>query len=382
MNRKQFLVSLAVLVVLAAAAAAVVLSDRSAWNTIEARTGQKIIPGLKIADVAEIAIRDSSGELHLARGPDGWEVRERADFPADTARIGELLVKLAESKAVQSEALPADDRARLELLEPKEKGAAGAGVVLELKGGKGALLGRLLLGKPIFNSAQLASLGGPRNEPTGRYVLAGEDVGTMLAVAEPFSQVQSKPQEWLVKDLLRVDIAKSIASTGKDGRRRWTVSRKSDGADWTFADSNGRPDLQKATDLASALGWIDLVDVVPDPAKADTGLAHGIAIKAETFDGVTYTVRIGNAAGPNYYVGFQIAGEAAETRVAAKGEKPEDKAKNDKAFEDRRKKLAEQVEREKRLSQWTYLVAKSSIEALLRDRAQLLPEKKKRAGKT
>ena len=67
MNRKQFLVSLAVLVVLAAAAAAVVLSDRSAWNTVETRTGQKIVPGLKIADVAEVAIQDSSGQLHLVR---------------------------------------------------------------------------------------------------------------------------------------------------------------------------------------------------------------------------------------------------------------------------------------------------------------------------
>ena len=382
MNRKQFLVSLAVLVVLAAAAAAVVLSDRSAWNTVETRTGQKIVPGLKIADVAEVAIQDSSGQLHLVRGADGWKVRERADFPADTARIGELLLKLAELKAVQSEALPAGERARLELLEPKVKGAAGAGVALELKDGKGAVLGRLILGKQIFKSAEVASLGSGRPEASGRYVLAGDDAATMLAVAEPLAQVESKPDPWLVKELIRVDVAKSIASTGKDGRRRWTVSRKSDGADWTFSDSKGKPDLQKATDLSSSLGWIDLVDVVPDPAKVDTGLDHGVAIKAETFDGITYTLRVGNAAGQNYYLGFQVEGEPAKQRVAPKGEKAEDKARNDKSFEDRRKKLVEQIEREKRLSRWTYLVAKNSIEPLLRDRTQLLPEKKKSIKKT
>lgn len=376
MNRKQFLLSLAVLIVLAVAGAAVVWSDRSAWNKAETKVGQKVIPGLKIADVAEIAINDSSGELHLVRSQGGWTVRERADFPADTGRIGELLVKLAELKAVQSEALPADGRARFDLAEPKEKGTAGAGIALELKDGKGAVIGRLLLGKQIFKSAELASMGNSPTEASGRYVLARGDAGTMFAVAEPFSQVESKPDQWLVKDLIRVDVAKTISSAGKDGKRRWIVSRKSDGADWIFSDSKGRPDLQKATDLASTLGWINLVDVVPDPAKADTGLDRPVIIKAETFDGITYTVRIGNAAGENYYVRYEVAGEPAKTRAAPKGEKAEEKAKNDKAFEERRKKLIEQVEREKRLSHWTYLVAKSSIEPLLRDRAQLLPEKR------
>ena len=121
---------------------------------------------------------------------------------------------------------------------------------------------------------------------------------------------------------------------------------------------------------------------MPDPAKVDTGLDHGVAIKAETFDGITYTLRVGNAAGQNYYLGFQVEGEPAKQRVAPKGEKAEDKARNDKSFEDRRKKLVEQIEREKRLSRWTYLVAKNSIEPLLRDRTQLLPEKKKSIKKT
>jgi hypothetical protein len=64
------------------------------------------------------------------------------------------------------------------------------------------------------------------------------------------------------------------------------------------------------------------------------------------------------------------------SRKPAKNEKPEDKAKNDKAFEDARKKLVEKVGREKKLEPWTYLVAKTSLDPLLRDRKQLMPEKK------
>jgi hypothetical protein len=75
------------------------------------------------------------------------------------------------------------------------------------------------------------------------------------------------------------------------------------------------------------------------------------------------------------------AGEPRKTRTPAKGEKAEDKAKNDKGFDERRKKLLEQLEREKKLERWVYLVAKNGLEPLLRDRPGLMPEKKKAAKK-
>ena len=385
MNRKQFLAVLAALVVLVAAAAGVVLSDRSAWTSADSRAGQRAVPGLKIADVAEIAIRDSSGELHLVRGQAGWSVRERADFPADTDRVAAVLVKLAEMKVVQSEPLIESQRARLELVEPnliesKDK-AQGAGTVLELKDAKGGKLGRLLLGKKIVKGPPAGSPARGEPEATGRYVTAGDDVGTMLAVGDPLTQVESRPQAWLVKDLVRAEGVKSV-SASKDGRPRWRVTRESESLDWKLAGSGERPDLQKATDLASSLGWVNLVDVVAEPAKANTGLQHAVVINAETFDGLGYTLKIGERAGDNYYVGVAIAGEPRKTRTPAKGEKAEDKAKNDSAFEERRKKLLEQVEREKKLERWVYLVSKTGVDPLLRDRQQLLPEKKKAAKKS
>jgi len=380
MNRRQFFIALAVLAILAAAGAAVVLSDRSAWTSADSRAGQKAIAGLRLSEVAEIAITDPGGELHLARGETGWSVRERAGFAADTDRIAALLVKLAELKIVQSEPLPESQRVRLELLEPKGK-VAGAGTLIELKDAKGGSLGRLLLGKKIVKSSPVASLSRGEAEATGRYLVAGGEAATLLAVGEPLAEVESSPERWLVKDLLRADGAKSISSS-KDGRERWSVARETESADWKFSGSKEKPDLQKATDLASSLGWVNLVDVVADPAKDDTGLDHAIVIKADTFDGLSYTLRVGKQAGNNYYVRVAVAGEPGRTRTPAKGEKAEDKAKNDKEFEERRKKLVEKVEREKKLERWTYLVAKSGLDPLLRDRAGLMPEKKKGAKKT
>ncbi len=381
MNRKQFLVIIAVLAVLVVAAAAVLLSDRSGWKTTETRAGQKVIPGLKISEVAEIAIRNASGELHLVKGTGGWSVRERADFPADTDRIGELLIKLAELKIVQDEILPENQRARLQLVEPKDQATQDSGTLLELKDAKGASLDRLLLGKKVLRNTEVASPARGEDAAAGRYLVAGKDAGRMLAVSEPFTQVEPRADAWLVKDLIRIDQVKSLTATGRDGKPRWTVTRDSESADWKFAGSKEKPDLQKATDLASSVSWMNLVDVVADPANAGTGLDRAVVIRVQTFDGPAYTLRIGNEAGGNYYVGVAAAGEPQKRRVPAKNEKAEDKAKNDKEFEERRKKLVEKLEREKKLERWTYRVAKAGIEPLLRDRAQLLPEKKKDAKK-
>lgn len=375
MNRKQFLLILGVLAVLVAAAAGVALSDRSTWSSADARAGQKALPGLKISDVAEIAIQDASGGLHLRRGPSGWTLRERADFAADTDRVAAMLVKLAEAKVVQSEPLVESQRARLELVEPKDK-AAGAGTAVELKDAKGAVLGRLLLGKKIMKGSAMASLGRPEADATGRYLVAGGDAA-VLAVGDPLLEAEAKPRDWLVKDLLRVEGTKTVTSS-----KGWTATRNTEGMDWKLAGSGKAPDLQKATDLASSLGWVNLVDVVPDPAKADTGLDHPVTIQAQTFDGLKYTLKIGKQVDSSYYLRIAVAGEPPKTRKPEKNEKAEDREKKDKAFEEQRKKLVEKVEREKKLEPWTYLVAKTSLDPLLRDAAQLMPEKKKPAKKT
>ena len=375
MSRKQFLVVLALLVVLAAAAGGVALSERSAWTSADSRAGQKAIAGLKIADVAEVTIRDASGESHLKRGPSGWTVSERADFPADTDHVAAMLVSLAETKVVQSEPLAEGQRARLGLVEPKDK-AAGAGTVLELKDSKDAVLGRLLLGKKIVKPSAMASLGRPETDATGRYVLAGDDTKTVLAVGDPLLQVVANPQSWLVKDLLRVEGSKTITSS-----KGWTVTRNTEGMDWKLG-SGQTPDLQKATDLSSSLGWVNLVDVVADPAKADTGLNHPVTIQSKTFDGLSYTVKIGKPVDSNYYLRFTVAGGPSAKRIPEKNEKAEDKAKKDKDFEDRRRKLLEKVQGEKKLEAWTYVVAKTTVNPLLRDGKQLLPEKKKPAKKS
>ena len=155
MSRKHFLILLAVLVVLGAAGAWITWADRSDWQKVDMRVGQKMLPAFKAVDVAEIALRDGRGEVHLRKTGTEWTVQERADFPVDVSRLSEMLNKTSDLKIVQTEKLEAAQRAGFQLVEPPAGKAAsangaevaGGGTVVEMKDAAGKPMARLLLGK-------------------------------------------------------------------------------------------------------------------------------------------------------------------------------------------------------------------------------------------
>jgi len=111
-------------------------------------------------------IGDSSGELHLLREPSAGAC---ASAPASrripTASPG--CCQLAETKVVQSEPLVESQRARLELVEPKDK--ARAGTAVELKTRKAAC------SASCSSEEDLEGVGDgidrrPEADATGRYV--------------------------------------------------------------------------------------------------------------------------------------------------------------------------------------------------------------------
>ncbi len=376
MSGKQFLIVLAILVGLAAAGAGVLWMDRSSWQQTDARIGQRLIPALKLSEIAEIRIQDAAGAATLVQSEGDWRVRERADFPADVNLIREFLLKLAESKVVQTDPLPESQRARLQLQEPKSGAEKSSGTILELKDGKARPVARLLLGKKVLKQSE----GGPAaGVPSGRYVLSA-DGKSVEAVSDPLNQVELKPEAWLAKDLVKIERIKSISAQGGDGKARWAVVRDNENADWKFADSPGKPDNSKVQDLVSSLYSMNLEDVATD--TKDAGLDRPTIVRIDTFDGIGYQVRIGNKAGENrYFVTVRMSGELIKSRHAAKGETPEQKEKQDKSFEERIAKLGHTLKRDRMLEKWTLVVQKSSVDPLLRERVQLLAEKKPAARK-
>jgi hypothetical protein len=373
MNRKQFILALAALAVLVGLGWGVFHWQRAGYEAVDARVGTKLLEGFRVDDVAEIGIAESGGTVTLVRGDRGWSVKERGGYPADLEPIRNLLVRLEELKVVQAEPVTDALKPRMQLVAP----GAGAkpeetGTLLELKGRDGKSIARLVLGKKITKEAplQLRQLTG--TVPSGRYVWVAADPQRLSVVPEAFSSVQAKPAQWLPRDYLRAERIKAITVTGADGRERWAVAREKESDAWRWSGP-GKLDSGKAQDAASALYSMQLVDAAPGVGDADSGLDQPVVVRAETFDGWTYEVRIGKPAPEDrYHVRSTLSGAVPESRTPAADEKPEDKEKLDKAFADRKAEAAATLERGKALGAFTVLVAKSAVEPFLRDRSDLV----------
>ncbi len=381
MSRNQFLVILAALVLLVAGGAGVAWWKRAGYEVADARIGQRLLEGLKVDEVAQVDVADAQGTVTLVRGEGGWSVKERGGFPADIEPIRELLVKLHELKVVQAEGLTDAVKPRMQLAAP----GAGAkpeetGTLVELKARDGKSVAKLVLGKQAMKEVRAAGLGG--GVPSGRYVWVAADPQRVSVVSEPFTSLAAKPQEWLAKELLRLERPKSLTAVGPEGRERWSVSKDSEAADWKLAGA-GKFNTGRAQDAASALYGLRIADAAAGVSDADAGLDKPTLVRATTFEGWTYEVRIGKAApGGRHYVKTSVAGAVPQTRTAAADEKPEDKEKNEKAFSERKDALAAKLAREKAVAGQIVLVESASVAPLLRDRAALLAvEKPKGAPK-
>jgi hypothetical protein len=110
-------------------------------------------------------------------------------------------------------------------------------------------------------------------------------------------------------------------------------------------------------------------------AKPAAGNKPAVAV-AETFDDLTYTVKIAKRdTGEDYLVSVTVAGEPPKTRTPEKDEKADQKERRDKEFAETRKRLENRIAREQALSKWTYVVGKKDVEPLLKARADLVAKK-------
>ena len=72
-----------------------------------------------------------------------------------------------------------------------------------------------------------------------------------------------------------------------------------------------------------------------------------------------------------------VTAQIPKERAAGKDEKPEDKARLDKEFKDKQKKLEDKLAQEQGYGKWIYLVSNWTVDSLLKDRAPA-PRRKER----
>ena len=375
MNRNQFLILVVALLVLGGAGIALFWQDIAAYRESGAKIGAKLLPDLKVAHVAQMRLKDAKETVTLVRKDNAWVVEERAGYPADVAAIADFLVKLVELKVTQVDQVGASLLPRVELVEPGK--GEGAGTLIELNDSAGKPLARLVMGKKVLKKDPLNPLPAAKDGvPAGRYVLRTQAQDTVVVVSDPLNAAEAKPGKWLAKDFFKGERVKTLSAGPEGETPKWKITRDVEWGQWKFASGVGDLNASAAVGAVNSLANISFTDVAPG-AKPEQAEKPWVVV-AETFDALTYTVRIAKKKdGDDYHLTVEVAGEPPRERTPEKDEKAQEKERRDKDFAETRKRLEERVAREKALAKWTYAVAANGVAPLLKEREQMTAPKKK-----
>ena len=389
MNRKQLIILLGLVVVLGIAGLALYKRNQTSWQG-GGRQGAaaKLLGDLPVNDVASIVIKGGTNELVLARQDNLWRVKQRNDYPANFTEISSFLLKAADLKAVQTEEIGPSQLGRYKLLPPGP--ATNTAVLLELRDQGGKVIKSLLLGKTHMRKSEgrpspMGEMGESEGWPDGRYVMVGTGAKTLAVVSDPLSNVEARPESWLNKDFFKVEKIRSIAVAYPVATNSWKVTRDTETAsDWKLADAkpDEKLDSSKTSSFSYALSSPSFTDVLPADTKPEqTGLDKPTVVTIDTFDDFTYAIKLGQKTNDNLPTVVAVTAQIAKERTPGKDEKPEDKAKLDKEFKDKQKKFEDKLAQEQGYGKWVYLVSNWTVDSLLKERNQLMVEKKEEPKK-
>ncbi len=375
MNR-QFLAILGVLVVVMGGAALLVFQRGAADKpAVSAQLGQPLLRGLKASEVSTIVVLEPKSTLTLAKKDNRWVIVEKNGFPADLDKVTDLVVKAIELKAGQVEPVGEKDRARLNLADPGKEGAA---TLIVFKAADGKALAELLVGKKYFKKEPEGDASKAQGD--GRFVMLPSDPKQVYIVADPLRVASANSSDWISKEGFAIERVKSLEVKPAEGADGYRIERDTDGIDWKLDRAAGvqttgqKLDVSRANAASYSLSKIDIEDLAA--ADANTGLDKPTIVTATTFDGLTYTLRIGNVEKDKAFVKVEVEGMPVRESTPPKNAKPDEKA-----LADEKKKLEERVAREKTLKDYVLVVSARKLADTLKKRGDLL-EQKKPEGKT
>lgn len=373
MNRKQFLWLLAALALLGGASLALFWKDITAYRDSGARIGARLVPDLKISDIAKVRLQDADQETTLVLKDKVWRVEQRGGYPADFAEISGFILKLLDVKVVQSETVGASLHGRLNLLAPGKGGGKdgkeGVGTLVELSDASGKVLASLMLGKVSLKKDPLNPLPSAKDGvPAGRHMLAPGRSDNVVVVSDPLEKANTAPGFWVAKDFFKVDRIRTLQLAG-EGVSGWKIARDEEWGQWKFATGGGMLHPSAAVSVTNALSNLAFSDVVTDDKAGTDRLA---VFTAETFDNLTYTIRLSPQPEGDHIIRFSVTGTPPKTRKPERNEKPEEAEKLDKAYADMLQRLEARVMLEQARSQWAYRLPAKTVSSLLLKREQMV----------
>ena len=374
MNSKQFINILIVVAVIGTIGFFLKNSREKSWKDSASGGGEKVVgEDFDVNAVAGITIKNSDGQLNVAKVGDAWVVKERGGYAAKFTTIVDFVRKFGELKVIQKQPIGASAFARMEVNEPDSD--EGAGTLVELKDKDGKALKSLILGKQVMKKAESNSPFGGGDHAVGRWVLNPADKENILTISETFSDADTDAGDWLDKDFFAVENLKSIAVTSSTNDNTWTVNREKFDGDWKLAGlkKDEEADSAKMSSIGNPLNSPSFQDVVTDKKDDELGLDKAVKVAMTTFDGFKYDLQIGNPTEDNDYpIKVTVSAALADKRTPGADEKDEDKEKLEKEFAEKQQKLKEKLETETGYTKWTYMVSKWTVDAFFKKRSEFI----------
>lgn len=382
MNRKQFALLLFLMVVLGIGGLMIYTRQNDLGKAGNPALGKKLLGDLPVNDISHVRLKQDTNELNLVKKDGLWRVRERDDYPANYSELSEFLLKVTDLKIVQSENIGASQLPRLALVPGEGTNAA---LVVEFKDQNDKTIRSLLLGKKHMQKSNRPSPMGDMGEsgwPDGRYVKVANSDAVAL-ISDPLANIEPKPDQWLNKDFFKVEKVRAVATTFPVATNSWKLTRDTETAEWKLVDAKPgeQLDSSKTSSVSNPLSSPTFNDVASSAKPEQFGLDKPTVITLDTFDNFLYTLKVGQKTNDNYPLALSIASQLPKERTLGKDEKPEDKTRLDKEFKDKQQKLQEKLAQEKPCEKWVYLVSSWTLDPLLKERSQLLVEKKEEPKK-
>jgi hypothetical protein len=414
MKAKQLIVLAALLVVAVIVAIAVNGSGGKGDKKEGLAAGDVVLGDLPINEIATMKIVGDESSVELERAAGKWVVKDRDGYPADFGKISRVLKDLLDLKVAEARRAGASAYGRFELKAPEAKADENAGVQVDLSKEGGGTLASLVLGKR-YSGATDGS--GQAGGGSGRYVRNAANEGQVYIVSEALSDFDPSPSSWLQRDFFRVQKHEKVNVGHADGTV-FAFSREKDGGDLSLDGLAADEELNTANTgtLGSAFSSASFRDVVVgDAAKPEaTGLDKPVVVDITTFDGFTYSVKLGKTEAaekiegddggtdgaaepkPTFYLSFEVDAKIVAERApgedenAAEDATDEDKKKveelkkrRDDEFAAEKKRLEEKLETEKAFVGNVYEIDSWSAEKFFMERDKLVKKKEKpEAGAT
>lgn len=360
-------------------------NSREDKNTTNRTPGQTLLADFPADKAASIEITGAEQSVSLVLKDGKWTVAQRDAYPANSRNINELLRTLAELKVTQGIEAGPSFAPRFGMDE-KSSTAATRGLTALFKDASGKELAKVSFGKNLDATDSSSPYGGGA---TGRFVRNHADESGFYAVSEVFATLSEDPKSWLAEDFIKVENIKSISVTkaGTDVNE-WEFTRADEKSDLVFAEAypGVKTDVSTTSPLKTLFSFTRFNDVVP-AAEVEKKSTPDKLQKAviNTFEGLTYKITVQpektatkkeateeSPDSENYLMTVAVESNLPKERKKVEGEKPEDTAALQKAFEERTKTLTERFEKIKALEGRTFEVSKFTVDALLKGRAEFM----------